>query len=267
MNGAYFYELARNPVRTSIPLDEDGFLEPTFSNDSALSQFQKDITRELIFHSKEIANNDLISIYFRGAIVLYDGKIRFDTIMIVDTDAEKYRKKISDYLVLVIGRRYPNIKFFNNHVISVIDLFKNRYLQFIVKNLSLRVHGKDLESPIAKFMLNEEVCYSINVLDSKIGLAKNAKSNHPSYFIVYCRHLVKHLLRASFEVIIKKQKFYTRDIDVCMSCFKQEFPQHQKLIDKIHSYLLCDTVNADVFFADVMRLREVLQEIKGGLNI
>ena len=260
----YYYELLSGPIAPEIQrfisVDEEGLLLPFFGDDSQITELQEDVLQDLVREYKLYFGVSLQAVYFRSSVYFDTNKIRFDCIVVTNSDDFKNPQSLQSYLNTALAYKYSFIRYYNTRIYSEAQLLTNPYYQFVVKVLCLRIYGTPYERRIPSMRINDEIFYSIKVMDSKIAnLELQWRTN--SNPLAACRHTLKHIIRASFEVIAHRVRGYTRDIDLCSQIFIECCPAQKNSMERIHGYLSEQYFTKEQFLSDVKEHAQLLKLI------
>jgi hypothetical protein len=199
-------------------------------------------------------------VYFRSSVYFDVNKIRFDCVIITDNMEFKNPASLQSYLNMTLAYKYSFIRYYNTKVYSEEELLTTSYCQFVIKVLCLRIYGTPYEDRIPSIRVDDGIFYSIKVLDSKIAnleLQWRISSNP----LAACRHTLKHLIRASFEVIAHRVNGYTRDVNLCSQIFINCCSAQKDSMNRIYGYLSMQYIPKEQFLSDVKEHAEIIKII------
>jgi hypothetical protein len=246
-----------------FPQTSEGFLTPKVEDVSQLSMLNQDILNIIAIEYEKIWADNLLSLFFLGSPVVHTKKMRFDTVAVVsDTVRLDYAKALATVNSHLLPK-YSFIHYFNSSFFTIHNINNARYLQFIIKVLAIRVYGLDIETHYADFKANREIIFLLNNLDAKMLEIKNlirAGTYGKVDKGMLCNHAVKYLLRCAFELVIEKEKRYTREPLLCQQLFAKYYPQHEIISKEIFSCYNSNHVDEDNFIKLIYEFASVLRQ-------
>lgn len=117
--------------------------------------------------------------------------------------------------------------------------------------------GKEIKSLIKKPIFNSDTAEKIKLIAGtfieKYFIRQNWNSNvldkmRTSDFNGYTKSLAKALVRSGTFVIIKNQKYFTRDIDTCYRALIEEYPDLEEHLSKMLEVIKSKSFYLDEFF-------------------
>lgn len=224
-----------------------------------LSHLESAICTEVMSIVKSYYKNDLVSFYYRGSSGNSTERIRIDFVIVVKEKADR-SLNVAQFIMSALRFRYSFIRFYNCLVLELNDVNRNEYFQFIIAILSKRLSGVPLERQFLPIKLGPSIYYSINVLEDK--LAALTRSTNDEVFQAGAKHLIKHILRASFETICIDEKKYTRDLWLSAHYFLMYYPEYNEKLSVLLGYLWQKrTIARQTFLREASGFIENLLEI------
>ncbi|MDJ1505770.1 hypothetical protein [Xanthocytophaga agilis] len=174
----------------------------------------------------------VISVYLRGSHLNGEvkGKTDFDTVVVLKDFVAIDLQKVFAYINNSLQHKYPFIKYFDTYVINESAIANNRYLQFVVSVLSMRVYGEPIEKGFTRFKPNKDCIFLLHNLPQKLAMATQMDRMQADFNqqIIF-NHVIKHLLRSAQELVLEREKCYTRNITLCQSLFARYYPDQAQL--------------------------------------
>ena len=239
--------------------DSSGYLCPPFDSPEDLSLLNKQILTDIADCCSVVYGDNLSSLYFRGSQLTDRHYSDFDVIVVCKEGGQLNQVNMSAYLGRQLSGKYLHIQYFDCLVITEKEIQNDPYLQFVIKVLCIRAHGKPLEKQIRNFKPGKECIFLLDRLTQKMNWGRQfLQSCHPNQRLLVYNHLIKFLLRCSYELVIETEHKYTRDLLVCTSAFSKYFPQHASLAGEMLAAYDNKTVNGDNVWEAINRFAGVL---------
>jgi uncharacterized protein len=102
-----------------------------------------------------------------------------------------------------------------------------QYLRFLLKTQSVCVLGIDLSLQIAPYRPDRSIMFHADRLRTDLPKAKARLRDDTYDAKEVCRWIAKALLRSAFELVIEREKRYTRDLYLCYEVFATHFPERE----------------------------------------
>ncbi|HEY4107688.1 hypothetical protein [Puia sp.] len=252
------------PLPRMFETDDAGFLLPPASSPEGIDPGNIMTLKDIIQHCEMIFDEDFVSLYFRGSQLFDRQNSDFDTVVVVRNPPTISPARLSTRLTNALSGKYPSIKYYDTDIMTLDELAGDRYRQFIIKVLSVRVFGPAVEMDYPGFQPNREIAFLHKKLPGKIAAVRAAYPTQKGIGLVLCRnHCIKYLLRTGYELVIEKEGGYTRDLTFCYKAFCRHFPQYGHLSGQLLSWYDVREVPAEEFWSVVDQLVPLLErEIK-----
>ncbi len=219
------------PLGSYHKIDKNGFIQNPCILPIQQANFAK-ATNSVIKEIKEKFGNNLKSIYIRGSVAkgfAIPSLSDLDLILIINnslTEEEKNAKsQISDKFEI----DFPFIEGVELHCIILENLTNSRS-QFLLKTQCICIFGVDVAKEFNNFKIDE------NAYAHLFSFEKDSKKINTEK-IEHCNWIIKRIIRSGFELVMKEEQLYTRDLYWCCLSFekyyKEEGRQMWNLLESI----------------------------------
>lgn len=230
-------------------LDKNGFVINNFSLDNIQSKYLcvvEDILKSHLLNFKDVID----SIYLRGSVlkgVAIENVSDVDTITISKRELTIEEKEIKNKIARYLLKKYPYLNGVELLFIEKKKILESKKLQFLLKTQSKCIYGVDLCPDLPNFGLNKSsyahskhLSKSITKTIKKFKESKNCEDKK-----IICSWIMKRLVRVGFEIVMKKEKFFTRDLFFCYKSFIKYHPSKQQEMYRaveLAIYPICDEI-------------------------
>ena len=213
-------------------LDKDGYIINDFEIENIQPEYGV-IVDEVVNQIQKALGNNLHSIYLRGS-VLKGQAVKYlsdiDTYIVVDSPINEDDTKKIDRIYDSFESKYSYLNGIELIIREAIKVIGNTRLQFVLKTQSMCIFGEDLTLMFPKFKINELSYAHSFSLKKSIDKALNWLNNNENLIseeIKYtCSWIMKRLVRVGYELVMKKEQGFTRDLYYCYEGFIKYYPEY-----------------------------------------
>jgi len=214
---------------TYFKVDKNGFI----NNPCSVNLIQKEFKEPLdmsVKHAIDHLGKNLHSIYLRGSVAKGNAVKNIsdiDLYIITDSgDKDTSWKETSEKEICGI---YPFVSGIEFHIETIENVLSRKSEQFLLQTQSVRIFGKDLSFPQASFKIGKECYIHIFFIGKDIKDFYRYISQEPEEEIPdICSWIAKRIVRTGFEIVMKKENLYTRDLYPCYKSFVKYYPEREK---------------------------------------
>ncbi|HZX72974.1 MAG TPA: hypothetical protein VFE57_01025, partial [Cyclobacteriaceae bacterium] len=243
------------PPSTFYPIDDEGHLRNFKEDYGWLTYLQEEILLDIVLVCQQLYGDQLCAVHFTDSH-LYNHKYRFDFVVILN-NGDLNERKLSSVLFNTFSWKYPFVFLYNSTMLSLDQIGQSRELQFLVCVLSRRVFGSVLHHRYKPFKPNKELIFLLKRLEKKFEEVTAEILIRKHHYETLKTHLVKFMMRASFELIIEVEQRFTRDIYLCQELFSVHYPQYSFQSRSLLSYLGTDVPDS-VFIKSAENFKTIL---------
>jgi hypothetical protein len=239
----YFYEHDRViRIRRIVSYtDADGLIEPLIADPTQISILEWEIISGLIGLFTNVLHNASWSLYFKYPTALRSGRYIFPVLLVLHTtpeDLQATQTALLRHADLWLRGRYMFIERINIKVVTRTDIEANRNLQFLIKIIYYRVAGDAIESSFANFYIGRDSIHLLPQIPARTeALLHAARKATADTLGAHIHYTIRLLLRAAFELVSEKERFFTRDVTTCSEAFCRHYPEYTVLSGTLLSYL------------------------------
>lgn len=239
----YFYEHDRvvSIRRIVSHADANGLIKPLIADPSQISILEWEIISGLIRLFTEVLHSTSWSLYFKYPTVLKNGKYIFPVLLVLEAtsrDMQTTQTALLRHANTWLRGRYMFIECINIKAVTLAEIETNRNLQFLVKIIYYRVVGTAVESAFADFSIGHDSIHLLPQIPARAdALRQAARTAAPETLGAHIHFAIRLFLRAAFELVSDKERFFTRDVTICHESFSKYYPGYAALSNTLLSYL------------------------------
>jgi len=248
--------------------DSNGYVQKVVHAGLIQSGWQSVIDSVVQFYREQLGD-ELISVYIRGSVAKGEA-ISF----ISDLDSFFISKKIfkiqepaKNDFIKAMNYRFPfvnGIEMIGRDVGRLSDLRSPKSRSDwheLIKTQSICVWGNDFSDQIAPFRIEEMFAHSYGiekelssfVLDFKLcDTVEDQKS--------CCTWIMKRILRTGFEMVMIRERKWTRDLYLCYQSFIKYYPEKSDLMRRVLHHALNPTVELTIIDGIIQELQTWFHE-------
>ncbi len=209
--------------------DKNGFIINPCSINLIQPEFKKALELS-VEHAKKHLGKNLHSVYLRGSIAKGTAvkKISDIDLYIIteDKETETGWKESSEK---EICSRYTFVRGVEFHLETIENVLSRKFEQFLLQTQSVKLLGQDLNFPQTSFKISNESYAHIFFIEKDIKDFYGYISEEPDEEIPdVCSWIAKRIVRTGFEIVMKRENLYTRDLYPCYKSFVKYYPEKEK---------------------------------------
>ncbi|WP_372364991.1 hypothetical protein [Candidatus Uabimicrobium sp. HlEnr_7] len=242
---------------TFLKVDQQGNIIKEASIDKIQSQWLP-IVEEVKNTYLNQYGTSLHSVYIRGSVVRGEAVENIsdvDTLAIIklakkdiDVSWEKnFNEKLKKDYPFCTGVEICAIPFDERNVSDI---------PLMIKVHGVCIYGEDLNNEFKNIKIGIPAMVHTPLLGKDIQYLRQmlAKDNNDHFYEEKCRWIAKRILRTSFEILMEREKKYTRDLDLCYDVFSKYYPEQCEEMKKVLELALKPT-------SDKNKIAEMLDSI------
>ena len=225
-------------IGTVLKTDEQGFLVSE-SNKHKIKPPWKEAVNEVMNKYLDKFPDRIHSIYIKGSVsrgTAIQGVSDIDTLALIKDknpiDTSWFRKTEQE-----LKKGFPFSTGFDFIAVPYDEVIsgKKKVRAFFIKNLSACVYGQDLAQHLPETKPGKDSAVSIwkfeYYIKDKIDLLND--ENDSGEIKRQCKWIMKRLLRTGFELVMEKDKSFTRDLYPCYEIFSKYYPEKEKKMKEV----------------------------------
>lgn len=120
-----------------------------------------------------------------------------------------------------------------------------RSIQILIKTQSVCIWGEDLAPQFPKVKPGKDMVGHLPTLHKDIQevLAELPTAQEPEEVKEICQWIMKRLVRSGFELVMEKEKTFTRDLYPCYCAFSRSFPEQAPSMKQALEWAIAPTAN------------------------
>ncbi|HEY0377147.1 MAG TPA: nucleotidyltransferase domain-containing protein [Pyrinomonadaceae bacterium] len=222
------------PTGTFLGLDRHGFFINPCS-DERIREPWRSIVHEARDAYLQHLGSSLRSVYVRGSVARgtaaeYVSDV--DMLAVVNGEPTPSNLEWVDSCAEAIENKYPfavGIEFAVYGYADVVGPLAYPGLRFLLKVLSVCIHGEDLTASIppcapSQVPLMHAPQLEENIKEVRLVLASRIDERAVTDL---CRWVMKSIVRAGFELVMKDENSYARDLYPCYQAFSRHYPAEE----------------------------------------
>jgi predicted nucleotidyltransferase len=256
-----------NPILTSevtkgiskklfyFKIKEDEILNPT--SESLINFEWRQVADDIVTIIKSVLDKDFVSAYLTGSVALgqqIDYVSDIDIVILTNSKIERMIIREIEIAMKEVELSFKKAKYINFSLISFDDVFhgeNKNYYQFALKTQSFFLSGHyDVREKISPQKLNYSNCHYAKDFYKFFGRSLYLiENNDDSNFIKLMTYKsMKLFLRSAFELVMVKEKKFTRNLYSCYYILKIYFPEDELLFYQILNLAINPTESKDELF-------------------
>lgn len=259
---------------TYLKINEDGYIINPCSADLIQDNFRK--AAELsVEHIKKKFRNNLYSVYIRGSVARGTAIENVSDIDLFIVTKEKvlnsYRdwKRKSGAEVMEI---YPFINGVEFHMESLDEILSDKRSQFLLQSQSIKFFGKEINFPQLSFKLGKESYAHLAYIENDIRIFyEDIHHEDTENSIDTCSWIAKRIVRTGFEIVMKRENLYTRDLYPCYKSFIKYYSYKKNDMEEILELAVFPVSDKERIIKAVRNIEELIisesQRIKTEENL
>lgn len=198
--------------------------------------------KELIRYLRGGLGPALHSVYLFGSVArktAVKGRSNIDVVVVLNPEADERLPTLLNTIKWRFQRYYPfirGISFQTAHVNEILSLESIFTWGFMLKHCSVCIHGDDLSTRFGEFEPSWEIAKYWNMdIDEWLAVyrKKVAQANTPEEQAYAQVIIAKKMLRASYSLIMHKDKHWYDDPLRCGKVFLDYYPDKQQQVDRL----------------------------------
>lgn len=125
---------------------------------------------------------------------------------------------------------------------------KKKVTAFFIKNMSACIYGQDLAPVLPKTKPGRDSAVSIwrfeDYINDKINVLGDKKDSEEVKR--QCKWIMKRLLRTCFELVMERNKSFTRDLYPCYEIFSKYYPKKEEEMREVLELAVNPTTDKEV---------------------
>lgn len=248
-------------------LDKDGYIINDFSLDNIQVGYIN-VLKDIIDLYQDHFSEYLHSIYLRGSVakgqaIPYLSDI--DTVAISNIKLPDEINKKRELIWKEIGDKYPFIKGVEIHFESLDNVMNSENFQFLLKTQCIPVYGNNIIETLPKFKIGKAAFAHSSTLEKDIKSVEEWLENETDVEEIkdICMWIMKRIVRIGFELIMEKEKCFTRDLYPCYDLFSKNYPNKKDEMHQAIFLAVFPSDNKDLILSTIQSISSfLLGEIK-----
>ncbi|HTH93283.1 MAG TPA: nucleotidyltransferase [Candidatus Paceibacterota bacterium] len=219
-----------------LKTDKDGFIVSESGVDKLKSPWKEavaDIKQAYLDHLGDVIH----SIYVRGTVSrgeAIEGISDIDTFAVITKKYEEIDRSWVDSVQKELEQKYAFSTGIEMGFISYDEVFDEDEFfgdRFTIKTQSACIYGEDLAEKIPPFRADLETASHFHRnLENIIQRAKEKTVNNPDSedIKMWCRWVMKRIIRAGFVLVMDKEQAFTRDLYPSYEVFSKYYPEQEE---------------------------------------
>jgi uncharacterized protein len=192
---------------------------------------------------KERFGPALRSVYVRGSVPLgraRNGISDIDTFAVIADDEEYPNTDWAKSLSLAVSREWPFVTAVEALTFPISAMHTSRWLISTIKTQSACLCGPDFARDILGFRPGIDMVFAAWDLPEHLAIARRlaATLGDQEEARTACRWATKRLIRSAFELVMKRAKCYTRDLQACCEIFSTYYPDKAPSLARVLPFAL-----------------------------
>ena len=216
-------------IGSYFKIDSDGFIINPCSENLIQEEFKEPLS-EAIEHAKKNPGDNIHSIYLRGSVPKGTAiKNISDIDLIIVTEKEVTDTDWKEVSSKEICKLYPYVRGIEFHLETTEYLSTHKSEQFLLQTQSIKVFGRDFDFPQASFKLGRESYGHIFFIEKDIqDFYEEFPEESNEDAIDTCEWITKRIVRTGFEIVMRRENLYTRDLYPCYKSFIKYYPESKE---------------------------------------
>lgn len=211
-------------------------------------------------HAVNHLGKNLHSIYLRGSVAKGNAVKNIsdiDLYILADSgDKDTSWKETSEK---EICGTYPFVSGIEFHIETIENVMSKKSEQFLLQTQSVRILGKDLSFPQDSFKIGNECYIHIFFIGKDIKDFYRYISVEPEEEIPdICSWIAKRIVRTGFEIVMKRENLYTRDLYPCYKSFVKYYPEREKQFYELLELAVYPVNDKEVIIRNVKEIEQFI---------
>lgn len=137
--------------------------------------------------------------------------------------------------------------------------------QFLLKTQCIPVYGKNIINELPKFKIGKAAFAHTSTLEKDIKAVHDWLENETDREEIkdICIWIMKRIVRIGFELVMEKEKCFTRDLYPCYDLFSKNYPSKKEEMHQAIFLAVYPTENKDLILRTIQSIDNfLLTEIK-----
>jgi len=243
-------------------LDKEGYIINNLSLDN-LQQEYKIILNEVLKFYLQHFSEKIHSIYLRGSVAKGEAIHNIsdiDTIAISFDDIAKESLEIRTPFRQEMDIKYPYLNGIEMHFEKLDNVMSTKKIQFLFKTQCICINGTDIREKIPKFGIGKWAYAHSKNLKKDIENATQRLKKEPlnERREQTCSWIMKRMIRVGFEIVMKKEQCFTRDLYPCYELFSKHYPEKESQMMKALELAIFPVADIDSILEIVNSLDSLL---------
>ncbi len=243
-------------------LDENGNILNNLNLKNLQPRYEKVIEDILKFYKANFLEN-IHSIYLRGSVAkgaAIPNISDVDTIAISHTEIPKSELYEREYFWDDMNDKYPFVKGVEIHFDSIKKINNSKKLQFLYKTQCICIYGKDIKLDLPEFGLGEWAYAHSDNIEEGINRIKSwlKEDNTEDELKQICSWIMKRTVRIGFELVMKKEQCFTRDLYPCWELFSKHYPSKSEAMKEVLQLAVFPTSNVEQIWKVITSINDFL---------
>jgi hypothetical protein len=178
--------------------------------------------------------SDMHSMYVRGSVAQGEatGKLSdLDLVAVVTSERLDtwLAARWSSDLARTLVQRYPFIAKLDAWESTLDGIWKSRAMRIALQTQAVCIYGTDLAVEFGPLSLGEDAfCECLTIHDQLVECLYDLERGRHVNIRSCCRWMMKHIVRAGFELVMERERCYTHDLYTCYESFARHYPSRQE---------------------------------------
>jgi len=251
-------------IGTVQNLDEEGYIINNLSLDNIQPEYKVILDDALAFYKANF-NDNIHSIYLRGSVAKGNAIpdiSDLDTIAISYTEINKKELHDRSYFWDEMSEKYPYLNGIEIYFHTLEQVMASKKKQFSYKTQCICIYGKDIRGELPKFGIGEWAFAHSNNIEEGITKVKSwlKEENTEEWLKGICCWMMKRTVRIGFELVMKKEQCFTRDLYPCYELFAKNYPNKSKEMREALTLAVFPTSDMDYMWKVIGSINDFLIE-------
>lgn len=220
-------------IGSVLPVDQNGHVVSKSSKDKIVHPWLEPVDMLKEAYIKNYGDK-LHSVYIRGSIAkgaAIEGLSDIDSMAVIYESEHNFTKEWVNDFNDKLKRLYPSVNGVEVVLIpyeNLVDLSNKEYTwkRFAIKTQAACVYGEDLQDTLPDFRLGPDCIAHAYNLEKEINiLLRQLEELSPQSIRVKCSWIMKRVLRTGYEMVMQRERGYTRDLYSCYEGFARHYPE------------------------------------------
>lgn len=243
-------------------LDDEGYV----INDLSIENIQKEyavILKDVLRLYQKYFSEHLHSIYLRGSVakgMAIPNVSDLDTIAVSKTKLSQEEIKIRELIWEEIAQKYPYLKGVEIHFEALETVHTSKRLQFLLKTQCICVYGTNLNLQIPKLGLGKYAYAHSPTFEEDLERVSKWLETEDSdeEKKEVCSWIMKRTVRIGFELVMKRERCFTRDLYPCYERFAKHYPKKSSAMYEALTLAVFPTANTVLLLQTIAALKDFL---------